>query len=455
MFSFDNLRDLNTLNARALENVRAMVAWKRKGSGLTSKLAEVRPIRSVGIIGAGVIGTEIAAAHVKHRIPTIIFDNNPAVLTTVADRVSAELGECAGNVDDGTTVDDLLRPVGELCEVVKCDLIIESILEKLPAKQELFCRLQEFIKPDVLLASNTSTIPIGKLAEGIPLPERFCGMHFCHPVRERPLVEIVRGVKTGEETIAAIVAHAKGIDKLPVVVADGPGFLVNRLLLPYLTEALELLMEGASIETIEKAAIQFGMAKGPFRLMDEIGLDTTMQSGWSMSAAFPDRIPISPMLVALIKLGRLGQKSGAGFFSYVDPRLKGTVPFSPTMQAWCPENRDSPLPDPVTIEIVAHWVKTSDHQTSEDIILRLLLPMILEATRILEEGKVCNPRDIDLGAIFGLGFPARRGGLLWWADSIKSTVLLEILRPLESIGSRLQPTRLLLDLAARGGRFYE
>ncbi|MGA2572551.1 MAG: 3-hydroxyacyl-CoA dehydrogenase NAD-binding domain-containing protein, partial [Terracidiphilus sp.] len=296
-------------------------------------------------------------------------------------------------------------------------------------KRELFGRLHELLASETIVTSNTSTIPIGKLAESMPSPERFCGLHFCHPVRERPLVEIVRGAKTGDETIATLAAHAKAIDKLPVVVADSPGFLVNRLLLPYLAEALELLMEGASIEMIENAALEFGMAKGPFRLMD-----------------------------ALIKLGRLGQKSGAGFFSYADPS----------------SSAKPAKPDPATIEIVARWVKTSHQHSAENIILRLLLPMILEAARILEEssawhghpareecehwqdasGTLRDPRDIDLAVIFGLGFPARRGGLLWWADTIKPAALLEMLRPLERIGPRWQPTRLLTELAAQGRRFY-
>ena len=194
------------------------------------------------------------------------------------------------------------------------------------------------------------------------------------------------------------------------------------------------------------------MAKGPFRLMDEIGLDTTLQAGWSMAAAFPDRIPISPLLVALIKLGRLGQKTGAGFFAYADPAStaepKGTVPFSPR------ENQDSPRPDPATIQIVARWVKTAHQLSAEDIVLRLLLPMVLEATRIMEEGEVRDPRDIDLSVIFGLGFPSRRGGLLWWADTVKPASVVEMLRPLESIGPRWQPTPLLLELAAQGRLFY-
>jgi len=404
------------------------------------------------------MGAEIAATHIKRNLPVAIFDNNPAALATIAERTAVELAAGGESGDARALVDRLLHPTAELAEAAKCDLIIESILESLPAKRELFSRLHELLDAETIVASNTSTIRIGKLAESMPSPERFCGLHFCHPVRERPLVEIVRGANTGDETIATLAAHAKGIDKLPVVVADAPGFLVNRLLLPYLAEALELLMEVASIEMIENAAIEFGMAKGPFRLMDEIGLDTILQSGWCMAAVFPDRIPISPLLVAMIKLGRLGQKSGAGFFSYADPS----------------SSAKPAKPDPATIEIVALWVKTSHPHSAENIILRLLLPMILEATRILEEssawhghparegcehrqdasGTLRDPRDIDLAVIFGLGFPARRGGLLWWANMIKPAALVEMLRPLESIGQRWHPTRLLLEMAAQGGRFY-
>ena len=244
MFSFDNLPNMTTLNARALENVRAMVAWKRQDPGPAGKSGPAKPIRSAGIIGAGTMGPQIAAAHLKCHLPVTIYDNNPAALDTIAQRTSAELAAGGDNAGARTSVDQMLHPAGDLAEVAKCDLIIETILEKLPPKQDLFNRLQDLLDPETVVTSNTSTIPIGKLAEGLPSPERFCGLHFCHPVRERPLVEIVRAAKTGVDAIAALVAHAKRIDKLPVVVADGPGFLVNRLLLPYLAEALELLMEG-------------------------------------------------------------------------------------------------------------------------------------------------------------------------------------------------------------------
>jgi 3-hydroxyacyl-CoA dehydrogenase len=439
MFSFDNALDQKSLSDRALKNVQAIAAWKRQDSDMATVLDGGRQIGSVAIIGAGVMGAEIAAAEIKCHLPVTIIDSNPAALATIKDRTAAELAVSTGNPSNRESLDRLLHPTDDLAEAVKCDLIIETIQEMLPAKQKLFRRLEELLTPGIRLASNTSTIPIGKMADGLSSPQRFCGMHFFHPVWQRPLVEIVRGAKTSRDTIATMVAHAKKIHKLPIVVADGPGFLVNRLLLPYLTEALALLMEGASIELVEQSALEFGMAKGPFRLMDEIGLDTTLHAGWSMSAAFPDRIATSPLLVAFIKAGRLGQKSKVGFFDYGDP--------SSAIK--------TDKPDPAAMEIIARWAKPSIRHAVEDIVVRLMLPMVLEAARILEEGEVRNPRDIDLGAIFGLGFPAWRGGLLWWADAIGAARMVDMLRPLESIGSRLQPTAYLLDLASKKGKFYK
>ncbi len=193
MFSFDNVPDLNMLHARALENVQALVAWKRQDTGIAGDSSDQGAIRSVAIIGAGVMGAEIAAAYVKHNLPVTIIDRDPAALATICQRVAAELIATGQRQDILAQAKNLICPSTELAQAAKCDLIIESIKEKLLAKQELFAGLREFLAPDTILVSNTSTIPIGKLAQSIPSPERFCGMHFFHPVRERPLVEIVRG----------------------------------------------------------------------------------------------------------------------------------------------------------------------------------------------------------------------------------------------------------------------
>ncbi len=236
-----------------------------------------------------------------------------------------------------------------------------------------------------------------------------------------------------------MVAHAKAIDQMPIVVDDGPGFLVNRLLLPYLGEALELLLEGAGIEAVERAATEFGMAKGPLRLLDEIGLDTALQGGWVLSEAFPDRIVASPLLVSMVKAGHLGRKSGVGFFSYAD---------SPRQDD---DRRSGQLVEP----LIAQWAHAAQQHTPDGITTRLLLPMVLEATRILEEGRVRDPRDIDLAVLFGLGFPAFRGGLLWWADTLGAARIIEMLPRLQGQGPRGQLPSLLRRLAATRGRFYD
>jgi 3-hydroxyacyl-CoA dehydrogenase/enoyl-CoA hydratase/3-hydroxybutyryl-CoA epimerase/3-hydroxyacyl-CoA dehydrogenase/enoyl-CoA hydratase/3-hydroxybutyryl-CoA epimerase/enoyl-CoA isomerase len=277
------------------------------------------------------------------------------------------------------------------------------------------------------------------LASGVDGPGRFCGIHFFHPVRHRSLVEIVRGPETSDATIAAAVGHAKRIQKMPIVVDDGPAFLVNRLLFPYLIEAMDLLLDGATIEQVERAATEFGMAIGPLRILDEIGIDTVVHAGRVMWQAFPDRTVASPLLITMYKKKRLGRKSGAGFFAYDSPA------------AWDGPSR----PDPAVDALIAQWAREPQELTAETITHRLILPMVLEATRLLEERKVRHPADVDLAVLFGLGFPRARGGLLYWADTMGADRILAMLGPLQSLGPRLEPTQLLRETAERGGKFYD
>lgn len=297
----------------ALENIRRLEQWNRE-EYRDALMPAFSPPRSVGILGAGRMGVSIAAAHVACQVPVVLSNVNEAVLAQATASIFADLPERARSRLGPD--DELVRVTSVAAEAAQCDLVLEAIVEALPAKLRLYSQLQESLAHGAIVASNTSTIPIRQLAEGVPDAARFCGMHFLHPVRERRLVEIVRGPRTSDETIAAATAHVRRIGRMPIVVRDGPGFLVNRLLFPYLGEALQLLREGVPAETIERAATEFGMALGPLRLMDEIGLDTALQAGWVLAAAFPDRIVSSPLLVSLVKAGRLGQKSGAGFYLY-------------------------------------------------------------------------------------------------------------------------------------------
>ena len=257
-----------------------------------------------------------------------------------------------------------------------------------------------------------------------------------NPVRKMPLVEIIRGKETSDRAIATAVAYAKHIKKSPIVVQDGPGFLVNRLLLPYMSEAVELLLEGATPKAIDRAATSFGMPMGPIHLYDVVGLDVAAHAGGIMLEAFPDRAIASPLVSDLVAAGRLGQKSGCGFYSYNNKKRKPEV-------------------DQELLPFVAARRKEERDITEEEITDRLLLPMLLEATRVLDDGIVEDVQNVDLGLIFGIGFPPFRGGLLFWADTLGAKTILEKLKPYEVLGVRYKPTDRLLDMARTDGTFYD
>ncbi len=424
---------------RALINVFFLTDRNKKDAGVENAAAKPREIKSVGVFGAGIMGSGIAAAVVKREIPVTLTD---AAAPALAGGVQKILEEVAYNKQtkgadpqrmlkfaplvNATTVD---------AEFARCNLVIEAVVENPKVKTELYARIEPLLADDAILASNTSAISIGRLAEKLKRPERFCGIHFFNPVRKMPLVEVIRGPKTSDETIASAVAFAKAIGKSPIVVNDGPGFLVNRLLLPYMNEALELILDGVDIKAIEGAAKSFGMPMGPITLYDVVGLDTAYYAGQVMREAFPDRIVESPLLAAMVKAGRLGQKTGVGFFAYKDKQGRGQ-------------------PDPALADVVKPLIRKQEKLGEQQITERLFLPMVLEATRILAEHKVRDPRDVDLGLIYGIGFPPFKGGLLFWADTIGAAKLVEMLKPYAALGARYQPTPMLLEMAKENRSFY-
>jgi len=424
---------------RALLNVFFLTDRNKKDKGTDQVDLPPRSVERVGVVGAGIMGYSIAAANLRRGLPVAITD---ASSDSLARGMRKALDEAA--FDRKLRGPDPHR-VAEMAarfnmatvdaELDGCDVVIEAVVEKADVKREVFARLEPRLDPEAILASNTSTIPITRLAQGLERPERFCGIHFFNPVRKMKLVEVIRGEKTDEQTIVTAVAYAKRIGKMPIVVNDGPGFLVNRLLFPYMHEALLLLCEGAEMADIERAAKSFGMPLGPLELYDMVGIDTAAFAGRVMWEAFPDRVVASPMLGAMAKAGRLGQKSGRGFFSYDNKRGR-------------------PEPDPSFAKF-AEVYKSGDQTFSRDELTnRLFMPMFLEATRVLQDGIVRNPRDVDLGLIFGLGFPPFKGGLLFWADTVGAVQMLENCRQLESIGARGEPTEMLLDMARQGSTFY-
>ena len=423
----------------ALLNVFFLTDRNKKDTGVASSVSP-RPINRIGVLGAGIMGSGIAAANIKREISVVMSDASSDALAkgqrSVLEEVAYDKKLKGPNAEKMAQAVPMLTASSGDAELVTCDLVIEAVIENADVKRKIYERLEPQLREHAVLATNTSTIPITGLAQSLKRPERFCGIHFFNPVRKMKLVEVIRGKKTSDETIATAVAYSKRIGKMPIVVNDGPGFLVNRLLFPYMQESLELLSDGVEIKQIERVAKTFGMPMGPIELYDMVGLDTALYAGRTMWEAFPNRITASPILPVMVKAGRLGQKNGVGFFSYQNKKRQ-------------------PQPDPSLKDIIATYVRGVKNYTPEELTARLFLPMLLEATRALQDQIVRDPRDIDLGLIFGLGFPPFRGGLMFWADTIGAAKIVEMLKPFEALGERMQPTPMLREMAQTGRKFYQ
>jgi 3-hydroxyacyl-CoA dehydrogenase/enoyl-CoA hydratase/3-hydroxybutyryl-CoA epimerase/3-hydroxyacyl-CoA dehydrogenase/enoyl-CoA hydratase/3-hydroxybutyryl-CoA epimerase/enoyl-CoA isomerase len=410
----------------------------QKDTGVSNPAVRPLEIGRVGVLGAGLMGSGIAGAHVRKGVPAAMLDSVPEA---VDKGVAAIAQICQGAVDAGRMKPaDMVAALARLSATLRLealgdsDLVIEAIIENEASKVEMYRRLGELLKPEAILASNTSTISISRMGKAVRRPDRFAGMHFFNPVDRMPLVEVIRGDQTSDETVVTLVALAKRIGKTPVVVRDCPGFLVNRILFPYLNESLVLLEEGASPRAIDQAALAFGMPMGPVTLNDVVGLDTSLYAGKVIHDAFPDRSRSSELLADLVKRGRLGQKSGAGFYRY-EKGPKGTD-------------------DPTFAEILARYQKQTQRFAPEELQDRLFLPMLTEASRVLDEGIVREAGDVDMGLILGIGFPPHRGGILRWADTVGLSQIIEKLQRYAPLGKRFEPTGAIRRLAKSGKGFY-
>ena len=410
----------------------------------------------LGIAGGGLMGCSIAAAFLRVRIPVILYDISPDARAAAPGRLAEELAaQLAGNLAPAETdrrealtrAGALLTVTGNEADLDGAETVIETIVEKPKIKRKFYRTFDSFCTGKKLLLSNTSTIRITELAAGLAetenlLPDRFCGFHFFHPVRKRSLVEIIRGAETSDETLRRAEELARLIEKEPIVVRDGPGFLVNRLLNPYLEEAMTLLLEGVPLERIEELCRRFGMEMGPFRIMDEIGLDVTMHSGWTFFKAFPQYIQSGELLPALIDSGRLGRKNGRGFKLYAgrgnwsdegdpDPALapligelrskrRGTPPVR--SGAGFPLGEDLPL--------------AGESISDEILTLRIFSSILTEARRALADGIIGDAAEADRALTRGLGFPAAKGGIFPWAESYGIEKLRKICRGFEALNPK-------------------
>ncbi len=400
-----------------------------------SVIARARDVRRVAVVGAGVMGGAIAELVAANDIDTVLKDIDQGALDSGLRHAADLLRKAtrAGVFTESEAGLKLARIDGRLDYegFDEVDLAIEAVVERMVVKQQVFRDLEGLLDPGAVLATNTSALSVSTMASRLERPERVVGLHFFNPVHKMPLVELIRGEKTEDAALATAFRFAIGLGKTPVIVADRPGFLVNRLLGPYLNEAGRLLDEGTPVEAVDNALREFGMPMGPCRLLDEIGFDVARHAGREMAAALGDRLSPPDVLDRMIDDGRLGRKNGRGFYLYEDGSSTGV---DPTLASVFPS--------------------ASGGRSDDDIRTRCLLSMVNEAAWALGEHVVETADQVDLAMILGTGFPPFRGGLLRWADTEGLRHILdELVRLEETLGARFAPAPVLKQLAERDGTF--
>lgn len=431
---------MTDVSRRLIEIFFATTALK-KDSGARSPNVKARPIEKVGILGAGIMGHGIAYVTIAQaKIDARMKDKDDA-------SVGKGLAEVRKILDERVqkkrmSAADRDRQLLQLSGTTSysgfqgCDVVIEAVYEDLAVKHAVLKEVEAACGPRTIFASNTSSIPIGRIAEVAKHKENVVGMHYFSPVHKMPLLEIIRTKDTADEVIATVVELGKKQGKTVIVVNDGVGFYTSRILGPYMNEAAWLLAEGVPVELIDEAAMAFGFPVGPITLLDEVGIDTAAKVSKIAGAAFGNRLESPGSLDKLVADGRTGRKGKKGFYTY-DGKKKKEV--------------DETVYQTLGIK--------PDRKQKRDLVAlgeRMGLQMVTEALRCLEEEVLRSPRDGDIGAIFGLGFPPFRGGPFRYADALGPAELLRRIRSLEERhGKRFTPPELLVERAKSGRRFYE
>ncbi len=397
---------------------------------------EGRPVQYAAILGAGVMGGGIAHLLACHDIQVRMKDLESRALSIGLESAHRLFQKSVSS--HKMTARQMHQKMNAIVPTlsfdgfIKMDVVIEAVVENLDVKKMALAEIESYVDTTTFLATNTSSLSVSAIQSDLLHPERLVGMHFFNPVHRMPLVEIIRGKQTSDEAVAGIFALAKRLGKTPIVVRDSPGFLVNRLLVPYCNEAVQLFHEGVS--GIDQALESFGMPMGPLALMDEVGIDIGNKVAHVLEEAFGARMMPSKSAEKMLELGRLGRKSGKGFYEY---QQGGARTFSPDIE-----------------DLLGMTVQKRTMPASL-IIERCLLLMIHEAFLCLEEKVVASPEDIDIAMIMGTGFPAFRGGLLRYADHLGSAHWCARLEKLTAdCGPRFQPSDSVRQFADAGKTFY-
>lgn len=401
--------------------------------------------KRAAVLGAGIMGGGISYQSAIKGVPVLMKDIAQGSLDLgmgeAAKLLNKQLERGRINGTKMAQVLSSISPSLHYAGIENSDIVVEAVVENPKIKAAVLSEVESLVGEKTIIASNTSTIPINDLAQSVKNPERFCGMHFFNPVHRMPLVEIIRGEKTSEETINRVVAYAAKMGKSPIVVNDCPGFFVNRVLFPYFGGFSLLLRDGADFTKIDKIMErQFGWPMGPAYLLDVVGLDTAHHAQEVMAKGFPERMGKDgkDAIDALFEAEHFGQKNGKGFYHYVQDK----------------RGRTQKVFDDDIIGILADVTADKTDFSEQEIIDRTMIPMINEVARCLEEGIIASPQEADMALVYGLGFPPFRGGVFRYLDTIGLDKYLETTKKYQDLGPMYQAPERLVQMASQGKKFY-
>ena len=411
---------------------------KRSGGGVGG----AAPARNTGVVGAGAMGGGIAWALSNCRIDVRMKDIS-------WDAIAAGMG-AASKMYDALVVRRKMTPGAknlamhrisgcvEYTGFGRLDAVVEAVVEDMGVKKKVLREIEEHVSDDCLICTNTSSLPIDEMAAAMRRPERFIGLHFFNPVNRMQLVEVIACKQSSPEAVARGAALVRQMGKLPLIVGACPGFLVNRILLPYIVEAARMFEEGVGVERIDGALERFGMPMGPLTLADEVGLDVGVKVAKVLEEAYGARMHVPPGLARVADEGLKGKKSGKGFYVY---------------QA---KHKKHPNADARRIALNGHANDAAAQMSDEDIVDRAVLSMVNEAARCLDEGVAARTEDVDAAMVLGTGFAPFRGGLLRYADERGMKGIVDRLHELETrFGDRFTPAPLLEKVASNGGNLLK
>jgi 3-hydroxyacyl-CoA dehydrogenase/enoyl-CoA hydratase/3-hydroxybutyryl-CoA epimerase len=421
---------------------------RKPGSWLCEQGPAARPVRRVAVIGAGVMGAGIAQLAAYNGLKVVLKDVNQEILARGLRRIEdlMEKAKRKGllSAEEAATRLKCVSTDTSWDAVADVDLAVEAVPENEDLKREVFRQLGERLSPEALIVSNTSSLSIGRLAEATRWPARVAGLHFFNPVHRMQLVEIVRHSRTSDTAVAALVSLVRRLGKVPMIVADRPGFLVNRVLFPYLDEAVRLLCEGAAPQRVDRSARDFGMPMGPLELLDQVGIDVAADIAAILAALAPEPGPTIRFLTQMAARGWTGTKAGRGIYHWRRHGRRGRA------ARW-----DRQFLRSLSAGHGAVGEASSAGAWRDQYQRRLICALVLAAIRCVEEHVVAEPWMVDLGMVLGTGFAPFRGGPLRMADRIGLDRLVLYLEELQrTCGPRFSPCELLREMGSRGARFY-